>query len=157
MRRRSLKAWVYFTFRVPSVSRTAASAQHSKYTQPLKQYTVSRHRQARRSPRAPPAGGGTNERTYCHYILTGLWSRVARTPWNAIAAATESRNIIGLEYCHSDDACMPLDQSAVSCCLCCMQCFHLDLERSTMPLDQWVLSVFWQGKAFFVMQIQRPI
>ncbi len=34
--------------------------------------TVSRHRQARRSPRAPPAGGGANERTYCHYILTGL-------------------------------------------------------------------------------------
>ncbi len=35
MRRRSLKARVYFTFCVP-VSRTAASAQHSKYTQPLK-------------------------------------------------------------------------------------------------------------------------
>ncbi len=29
---------------------------------------------------------------------------------------------------------------------CCMQ--SLDLERSAMPLDQWVLSVFWQGKAF---------
>ncbi len=29
-------------------------------------------RQARRSLRAPPAGGGANERTYCHYILTGL-------------------------------------------------------------------------------------
>ncbi len=44
---------------------------------------------------------------------------------------------------------------------CCMQSLDLDLdldlERSTMPLDQWVLSVFWQGKAFFAMQIQRPI
>ncbi len=79
--------------------------------------TVSRHRQARRSPRAPSAGGGANEHTYCHYILTGLWSRVARTPWNTIAAPTGSRNIIRLEYCHSDDACMPLDQSAVNCCL----------------------------------------
>ncbi len=79
--------------------------------------TVSRHRQARRLPRAPPAEGGANEHTYCHYILTGLWSRVARTPWNTIAAPTGSRNIIGLEYCHSDDACMPLDQSAVNCCL----------------------------------------
>ncbi len=27
-------------------------------------------------PRVPPAEGGANERTYCHYILTG----VARTP-----------------------------------------------------------------------------
>ncbi len=26
-----------------------------------------------------------------------------------------------------------------------------------MPLDQWVLSVFWQGKAIFAMQVQRPI
>ncbi len=34
---------------------------------------------------------------------------------------------------------------------CCMQSLHLDLERSTMPLDQWVLSVFWQGKAFFFL------
>ncbi len=58
-----------------------------------------------------------------------------------IAAPTGSPNIIGLEYCHSDDVCMPLDQSAVN--------LHLDLERSTMPLDQWFLSVFWQGKAFF--------
>ncbi len=32
---------------------------------------------------------------------------------------------------------------------CCMQSLHLDLERSTMPLDQWDLSVYWQGKAFF--------
>ncbi len=40
---------------------------------------------------------------------------------------------------------------------CCMQSLHLDLERS-MPLDQWVLSVFWQGKAFFfAVQVQRPI
>ncbi len=38
MWRRSLKVRAYFTFRIPfrSVSRTAASAQHSKYTQPLK-------------------------------------------------------------------------------------------------------------------------
>ncbi len=41
---------------------------------------------------------------------------------------------------------------------CCMQSLHLDLERSTMPLDQWVLSVFWQGKDFFfAVQVQRPI
>ncbi len=40
---------------------------------------------------------------------------------------------------------------------CCMQSLHLDLERSTMPLDQWDLSVYWQGKAFFAMQVQRPI
>ncbi len=79
--------------------------------------TVSRHRQARRSPRAPPAGGGANERTYCHYILTGLWSIVARTPWNMTAAPAGSPNIIGLEYCHSDDTSMPLDQSTVNCCL----------------------------------------
>ncbi len=26
-----------------------------------------------------------------------------------------------------------------------------------MSLDQWVLSVFLQGKAFFAMQVQRPI
>ncbi len=55
-----------------------------------------------------------------------------------------SSNIIGLEYCHSDN--MPLDQSAATDCR--MHSLHLDLERSTMPLDQWVLSVFWQGKAF---------
>ncbi len=59
--------------------------------------TVSRHRQARRSPRAPLAGGGANECTYCHYILTRLWSRAARTPWNTIATPTGSLNIVGLE------------------------------------------------------------
>ncbi len=32
---------------------------------------------------------------------------------------------------------------------CCMKSLHLDLERSKIPLDQWVLSMFWQGKAFF--------
>ncbi len=37
---------------------------------------------------------------------------------------------------------------------CCMQSLRLDLERSTMPLDQWVLSVFWQGKAFFAVQVK---
>ncbi len=26
-----------------------------------------------------------------------------------------------------------------------------------MPLDQWVLSVYWQGKAFFAMQVQKSI
>ncbi len=40
---------------------------------------------------------------------------------------------------------------------CCMPSLHLELECSTMPLDQWVLSVFWQGKAFFAVQVQRPI
>ncbi len=44
--------------------------------------------QARRSSRAPPAQGGANEHTYCHYIWTRLWSRVARTPWNMISAPT---------------------------------------------------------------------
>ncbi len=84
--------------------------------------TVSRHRQARRSPRAPPAGGVPMSTRSCHYILTGVWSRVARTPWNMTAAPTGSPNIIGLEYCHSDDACMPLDQSAVNCCLLIVAC-----------------------------------
>ncbi len=60
-------------------------------------------------------------------------------------------NIIGLEYCQSDDACMPLDQSAVSCCLI-VACLHL--ERSSTPLDQWDLSVLWQGKAFFCHAIK---
>ncbi len=117
----------------------------------LNSSTVFRQRQARRwPPRAPPAGGGANERTYCHDILTGLWSRVLWTPWNMIAAPTRSLNIIGLEYCHSDDACMSLDQSAVSCCLWLLHAkFAFDLERSTMPLDPWVLSVFWQGIFFF--------
>ncbi len=79
--------------------------------------TLSRHRQARQTSRAPPAGGDVNERMYCHYISTGLWTSVAQTPWNMIAAPTGSPNIIGLEYCYSDDACMALDQSAVNICL----------------------------------------
>ncbi len=37
---------------------------------------------------------------------------------------------------------------AIAASDCCMQSLDLDLERSAMPLDQWVLSVFWQGKAF---------
>ncbi len=56
-------------------------------------------------------------------------------------------NIIGLEYCQSDDACMPLDQSAVNCCLI-VACLHL--ERSSTPLDQWALSVLWQCNAFYL-------
>ncbi len=52
------------------------------------------------------------------YVLPLHLNRVeARTPWNMIAAPTGSPNIIGLEYCHSDDACLTLDQSAVSSCL----------------------------------------
>ncbi len=56
-------------------------------------------------------------------------------------------NITGLEYCQSDNACMLLDQSAVSCRLI-VACLYL--ERSSMPLNQWALSVLWQGKTFFM-------
>ncbi len=56
-------------------------------------------------------------------------------------------NIIGPEYCQSEDACMSLDQSAVNCCLI-VACLHEEL--SSMPLDQRALSLLWQGHAFFL-------
>ncbi len=37
--------------------------------------------------------------------------------WTTPNIQWTTTNIIGLEYCHLDDACMPLDQSAVDCCL----------------------------------------
>ncbi len=93
--------------------------------------TVSRHRQA------PSAGGGANERRYCCYIWTGLWSRqewyghdcrphwILQHHWVRVLSFWRCLFAIG------SDAIL-----------------HLDLERLTMPLDQWFLSVFWQGKAF---------
>ncbi len=106
--------------------------------------TVSSHRQARRSPRAPPAGGVANE-----HVLTLQFNRVV------IKSGTDTLkndchphcipNIIGLEYSHSDDACMPLDQSGqlLPLIVACKVCIWINLERSTMPLDQGVLPVFW--------------
>ncbi len=79
-----------------------------------------------------------------------------------IAAPIGSPNIIRLQFCHSDKpVCHWIRVLSVAASDCCMQRLYLD--RSTMPLDQWVLSVFWQGKAYFVLlfwfavQVQRPI
>ncbi len=75
-----------------------------------------------------------------------------------IAAPTGSPNIIGLEsVILMMPVCHWIRALSIAASDCCMQSLHLDLERLTMPLDQWVLSVFWQGKAFFAMQVQRPI
>ncbi len=112
--------------------------------------TVSKHRLARRLPRVPPAGGGANECTYCQYILTGLWSRVAQIPWNRIAVApwipqhhwARVLSFWRCMYAIGAERCQLLSD-------CCRQSLHLNLERSTMPLNQWLLFVFWQGKAFF--------
>ncbi len=68
-----------------------------------------------------------------------------------IAARTGSPNIIGLEYCHSDDACMTLDQSAVSSCLLLLHAkFAFGFGAlNNATIRSGVLSVSWQGKAFF--------
>ncbi len=107
--------------------------------------TVSKHRWARQSP-------GHHQLKGCQWahVLAIHFSRVVIK----IGTATLKYDcrphwiptIIGLEYCQSDNACMPLDQSAVNCCLI-VACLYL--ERSSMPLDQWALLVLSQGKAFF--------
>ncbi len=99
----------------------------------------------------------------CHQLKGRQWAQVLTQHFSRIVIKSYTvtlkydcrphwiPNIIGLEYCQSDDACMPLDQSAVNCCLI-VACLYL--ERSSMPLGQWALSVLWQGNAFFCHAIK---
>ncbi len=121
--------------------------------------TVSRHRQARRSPRAPPAGGGTNEHMYCHYILTGVviksvtdtlkydcrphwipqhhWARVLSF-WRCLYAIGSGR------------------------CQCCLWLLHAKFTFGFGALNNAIRSVgfcqcFGKVRLFFAVQVQRPI
>lgn len=66
---------------------------------------VSRHRKARWSPRAPPAGGGANERMYWHYILAEF-KYDCRPPLDLPTSLGESTVNLTLSICQCFNCCL---------------------------------------------------